>query len=382
MYFLIERYLLWPLTAWMPVSSQLALGHTGYPLLQYSKKELLPKDYILITGDSYAYGVGEHLYDNIKQRRLQYHAGHTLHSITSRDVIALGFPHMGNIDDTAIIPATFIEKIKNKYHYSVEDPKFILAFFYEGNDLANNIEDLEYRHPDFKYAMGASDNSERFLDHLRKSVAKETISTETTTKHLLADLFFGVFYLSDFLNSPRRIYGPDTPGSTNRIMQNGKIIAIPDRLESMGMFLSDEEFFLGVFVFENSLKILQERYPHSKIGIVYIPSALSSYELASPEVSVFVHTMTRQEPVSYPASQVNKTSHKTCEAIYQVAQTQHAGFVDARQHFRQITQTRQLHGSKDWNHPNQAGYIALGEVTYILFQQLNSGMPPSPCAAL
>jgi len=379
MYVFIERYLLWPLTTLMPVSSQFALGDTGYPLLQYSKKELIPKNYILITGDSYAYGVGEHLYDNIKQKRLQYHAGHTLNAITSKDVIALGFPHIGNIDSTAIIPTTFAEKIKKKYGYAIEDPEYILVYFYEGNDLANNIEDVEYRHQDFDYRAGAADNDNRFLDHLRKITFSEVATTEIRAAPLLAEFFGGIIYLSDFFHPPRRIYGPDTPGPTNKIIQNGKVVAIPDRLEAMGMFLSDEQFLLGAFVFKNSLKILQERYPKSKIGVIYIPSALSSYEIASPEVAVFVHTMTRQAEVIYPTSHVYQTSNKTCEAIHQIAQAQQVGFVDARSYFRELTKTTQLHGSKDWNHPNKAGYIALGEITYTLVQQLNSGKPPSSC---
>jgi hypothetical protein len=382
MYLLIAQYLLWPITALMPVSSQFALGYTGYPLLQYTKKELLPKHYILITGDSYAYGAGEYFYDNIKQKKLQYHAGHTLHTLTSRDVIVLGFPHMGNIDDLAIIPTTFIEKIQNKYGYSIEDPEFILAFFYEGNDLANNVEDLEYQYPEFNYVAGAGDNGEIFLELLGKKIIDDQNAPDETTGSLLADFLAGIVILSDHVHPPRRIYGPDSPGSINKIVQNEKVMAIPDRLEPMGMFLSDHEFLLGTFVFENSLKVLQKRYPHSKIGVIYIPSPLSSYKIASPEVSVFVHTMTRQQEVFYPASRVNEMSNKTCSAIQQIVQAQHVGFMDARPHFREIGQTTQLHGSKDWNHPNHEGYIALGEVAHMLFQQLNSGAPPSSCENL
>lgn len=384
LYYLVEKFLFWPLTALMPASTQWALGDTGYPLLQYSKKKLVPEDYIVITGDSYALGVGSWLYREIKQHRPDYHAGHILHKLSSRDVITLGQPGDGSIRGIAIRPSAFIEKIHNKYRIQLKEPTVIIAYFYEGNDIHNNVNNIHHvldRILPADYDMSRVYDSDYFQEFIHSQVVadqKAFMNAPFNSGFVLADFFVSIMRMSPYLSNPHIIYGPDTPGTINAALQNGTVIPIPDGLEPMGLQLTEDEFKLGVYVFEQSIKYLVTHFPNSKIGVVYIPSPLSSYTLASSTVSINVEG----DRMSYPAANVRALSNRTCSAIHHITQSYHLGFIDLRPRIRKITETRDVLSANDWNHFNQEGYTALGEASNALLQQLTSGASPTSCAAL
>jgi hypothetical protein len=111
-------------------------------LAQSSKKSLLPNEYIAITGDSYAIGAGDWLAEVRKKSFLgspDYSPAHMLYKKTGIDVVSFGQGGVGSfrgIWKETITQFLYINSIKD-YHLS--PPKYLLVFFYEGNDIYNNF---------------------------------------------------------------------------------------------------------------------------------------------------------------------------------------------------------------------------------------------------
>ena len=114
-------------------------------LAQSSKKSLLPKEYIAILGDSYAVGVGDWL-DKARKNSFfgspDYSPAHLIHKKTGIDVVSFGQAGVGSFGGIWREPITQFLYINSIKDYQLSPPKYILIFFYEGNDLYNNIQFL------------------------------------------------------------------------------------------------------------------------------------------------------------------------------------------------------------------------------------------------
>ncbi len=125
------------------------LNHTTGPIRklgQYSKKEVIPNDYISIVGDSNVYGFGPWLYQNSwSMGQPTFATHHLLHNGLNRDIIAFGYPGYGTFG-SCLSMVSEMEMLKNSWIWSkIELPDRILVVFYEGNDLINNLHELEQR---------------------------------------------------------------------------------------------------------------------------------------------------------------------------------------------------------------------------------------------
>ena len=111
-------------------------------LAQSSKKNQIPKDYIALTGDSYAVGAGDwlnqvlgnHFWDSP-----DYSAAHLIHKKTGIDVVSFGRAGAGSFDGIWLEPVTQFLYINSVRDYKLSPPKDILIFFYEGNDVYDNV---------------------------------------------------------------------------------------------------------------------------------------------------------------------------------------------------------------------------------------------------
>ncbi|MBT5550465.1 MAG: hypothetical protein HOJ79_08290 [Nitrospina sp.] len=114
-------------------------------LAQYSKKSVIPRDYIAIFGDSNSVGVGD-LYIDLTKRSEDwypdYAPAHFLHKKLKIDVVSFGFAGAGSLDGIWGGPVKQFSYINSK-GFDLKSPKTILIFFYEGNDLGNNLQFLK-----------------------------------------------------------------------------------------------------------------------------------------------------------------------------------------------------------------------------------------------
>ena len=114
-------------------------------LAQSSKKGLLPNEYIAIAGDSYAVGAGSWLEEVRKNSFFgspDYSPAHLIYEKTGIDVVSFGQGGVGSFGGIWKEPITQFLYINSVKNYQLSPPKYFLVFFYEGNDIYNNVQFL------------------------------------------------------------------------------------------------------------------------------------------------------------------------------------------------------------------------------------------------
>ena len=115
-------------------------------LVSTPKKEVIPKQYLAIVGDSNTYGFGPWLYDNswsMEQPSFAVH--HLLHASLKKDVVSFGYPGFGSLG-ASLSMVSELQMLKNSWLWpKIDNPLEILFVFYEGNDLINNLHEVEQR---------------------------------------------------------------------------------------------------------------------------------------------------------------------------------------------------------------------------------------------
>jgi predicted choloylglycine hydrolase len=110
-----------------------------------------------------------------------------------------------------------------------------------------------------------------------------------------------------------------------------------------------------MLVLDRSLNWLRHRYADVPTAIVYIPSPLSLYHFAGGDVSYC------SIPVSHSsADKIARNSDFISSLVQKSATNQGIDFIDPRPSLRALAATTVIHGPKDWDHFNEAGYRALG----------------------
>ena len=113
-------------------------------------------------------------------------------------------------------------------------------------------------------------------------------------------------------------------------------------------------------VFDVSLEWLRRNFT-AATTVVYIPSPAAIYRHAAASVDVYTRwPLNEVQPVA--AAEIYAASQRTCEQIRALALRHGARFIDARPTLRAAAATAVIHGPRDWNHFNNAGYRVLGEI--------------------
>ena len=146
----------------------------------------------------------------------------------------------------------------------------------------------------------------------------------------------------------------------NNIFIDSNIVTIPDKLQSPALELTNEDLKLAIYVFEQSLKYMQNAFPSSKIGIVYIPSPLSSYKIASSKVNIFCYD---NRDIVYNSNYVRERSNEIASIIMNISKDANISFLDSRDYIGIKSINTIIHGPEDWKHFNQIGYSILAEAT-------------------
>ena len=111
-------------------------------LAQSSKKSTLPHEYIAIVGDSYALGAGDWLEEVRGTSFLgspSYSPAHLINEKTGIDVVSFGQGGVGSFGGIWKEPITQFLHINSVKNYHLSPPKYFLVFFYEGNDIYDNV---------------------------------------------------------------------------------------------------------------------------------------------------------------------------------------------------------------------------------------------------
>lgn len=359
----IEKYLV----TRTPLKFQFALPEALKVLTQSSKKERIPEHYIALAGDSYAQGKGDWLLDSNPDSNPAYHSAHVLSDLSGHDVISFGKSGSGNLKGWAREPAARYRFTREHIDDSLEAPEIIFAYFYAGNDFMENVVDIS---DDFLPVYGReglhSENSWReFFDN---SVQHYKVGPFRGIDSNFGWLPRAVVKLirEELKNKPPGAELGDiqlmSPGKTNYALVNASQTALPDGLQSPGLELDDDEFELGRIGMQQALRYLQQRFSQSSIVVVYIPSVLESYEIASPQVSVENRLSQRKHlsgPFLYSRDELLQRSNEMFASVSQAATKLSIPVIDTRPAIRTASAKTIIHGPKDWLHFNRTGYKAL-----------------------
>ncbi len=367
----------------------------GYKVLgQSTKKTVVPKDYIAIVGDSHALGTGDWFKETVRKHKFSqgdYHSAHVLYNRIGRDIISYGALGSGSLRGLVSQPIAHFKHINSLRAFELEQPKMILVYFFEGNDLNDNVIDLQGRYKDF-FETNALYDTALFEDFIQKQVLeKEPLyHADGPLKNFLFTRFLIESVGDNVVNEVKRglkkikkFFGkkvekqddtsqPPAPSHNDMAMIGGKEFPVPLNSQHPAMTLTDEETRQAIYVFEQSLLFLAKYFHESAIAVVYIPSPLSSYQWASPTVTIQTG---KQGLVKFESSAIHERSQELCLKIETIARNHQFDFADTRKFFRSAALKDPIHGPQDWLHPNEKGYRALAQGVLTAFFDTEKRFP-------
>jgi hypothetical protein len=340
------------------------LPDTAGVLVQNSKSEFVPHNYIAILGDSIAEGVGDWLLEANGDRTKPFHSADVIRRITGRDVVSFG--RVGASSPQALVgrPATIFAGTDCYFFPRIEAPQEMVIYFSEATDISDNDHFLSRV---IKRHGNASDDSiDQFLLNEFASVSRwkcraylaDTISR--MTKFLFQHHVQGIS-----IEAGR--------GNDNALIVAGEQAPAP-RLAGPGLVYTDDQVRDAIRVFERSLAWLRSRFPDVPTTVVDVPSPASIYTFAAEPI---VTSFGSQPTITASPAQVAMRSDLICDLLRAATLAHGAAYVDARPAVRKAAKTNLVHGPLDWDHLNKAGQHILAE---IVVQQITGAAAPVAAA--
>ena len=314
-------------------------------LSQNTKAGHVPKDFIALVGDSYAEGHGDWLLSAQGNRAKPFNSANVLHDLTGRDVINLGRGGHGSAQAMVRSP-TRILRSRNCYMFpEIAPPRQIFVYFYEGNDIEDNLALATRIAPDGDGGT-LQISIARFLEEDYAAVSS----------WMRCYLYLGdtAWRMTRFL-----ITNKDDWNFQFRPSHHNKVVVAGAQHSTATLQVSlvrpdQRGFEAGMTVYDLSLQWLRRNYASSSIAVVYLPSPAATYRHAGAAVETYGGLI--------PIQQIYAVSQTTCEAIRRATLRQDVQFIDTRPTLRAATATRLIHGPRDWNHFNEAGYRLLAAI--------------------
>ncbi len=384
----------------VPLSIYVGLDD-GYKVLgQSTKRSVVPKDYIAIVGDSHALGTGDWFKQTVRKHKFtqgDYHSAHVLYNRIGRDIISYGALGSGSLRGLVSQPIAHFKHINSLRAFELEQPKMILVYFFEGNDLNDNVIDLQGQYKDILEKISLYDTA-AFENFIQKQVLEKDplYNADGPLKNFLFTRFLIESVGDNVVNEIKRgfkklkkvfskkIEEQDEKNQPQSVSHHndmaligGKEFPIPLNSQHPAMTLTPEETRQAIYVFEQSLLFLAKYFNESAIAVVYIPSPLSSYQWASPTVTI----QTGKGPATFESASIHERSQEICLKIEAIAKNHKFDFADTRQFFRSAALKEPIHGPQDWLHPNEKGYRALAEGVLATFFEAEKSSGILGCAS-
>lgn len=363
-----------------------------WPLFQSSKRSYFPENYIALAGDSYAMGMGDAMYEPIPNaRQPRFGSAHTIQNLTGRDVITFGQPGSGSIRGAISNPVGGLHYLRKAVDEHFPSPKWMLVYFYEGNDLTEN---WMYYEKTFLSDHSATDyeNPQVFDQYIRDiALGRQHLYLAANAVTWQQKLFFyrfvrrvfsekvlgKKFYKKKYPNEFGLIYIPQSrwvprtdTAPVNHALINGKSVPLLDNLQGPSMDLSQEQLVQTVGTFAKSLAWSRAYFPDTQFAVVFIPSVLSSYQLVGNDVDA--QNFLRDNDTRFKTADLEQRHQWIEQQIASIAREQGVPFVDTTEDVRRATQHETLHGPHDWNHFSRKGYEVLGESVVRQLPQLQT----------
>ena len=343
-----------------PLRIHAALPRALRPLAQTSKAGTLPERYIALLGDSNAQGAGDWLLEVDARRNPPFHSAHLLHERTGRDVISFGASGAGSLRAMGTEPQAYVDYLKRTWRHRLADPALFVVYFYEGNDLQDNLRDLDHTYFQGGYDPARIFDGDYFRAFVRETAPLRTpVAEELATWHWTDNFFLARFVLRALGATLAGAWRPAEPapdwrpGRVNRAWIAGAEVALPDGLQAPPLELSAEELELALWADAQAFALLRERFRGVRTLVAYLPAPLSVYRLTSPEVEVQVQR--GEGPSRFPARALAEVSDLVCRRIHAITLGGDGEFVDLRPALRAAALEQPIHGPRDWKHLNRIG---------------------------
>jgi hypothetical protein len=349
---------------YVPVRLHAVLPEEVRVFAQSSKAGVLPRDPVLLLGDSYAEGSGDWVLGTNPNRNGPFHSAHVIQALTGRDVVTLGVSGAGSAEGIAAFPAIAYAHAKRAWYLRLPEPHVAVVYFYEGNDLNNNMA--------FLARWVADSDSSDLVERIDRSIAAYPAALRVPTEGWL---HFPLLHFS--VRLVQRIYADATRAAAaqksrsddaataaqadgpNVVEVAGRAVELPPNLQSPALELTRPELERAVLVYERSLAFLRKLLPATPVLVAYLPSPLSSYRLLGPEMSNQQYVPGRA--TRHPRERVAERSNAICDLIRTATIGQGAGFLDLRTAIRAASASDLVHGPRDFKHFNRKGMEALGQ---------------------
>jgi hypothetical protein len=348
--------------------------HFGAPgiLAQPTKAGVVPRDYALLLGDSFAHGAGDWMLTADHGANARFHSLHVLRDLTGWDLISMGHSGSGSLDGYVGNPRHDFAVINASPFLRLGPPRRILVYFYEGNDIINNTTD------GFDSLDAAIAEADRRIAYATKGIKPFFFSISAALRILRHNvrIAFGKGR-PDLVQYPPQPSWATRKRGENALLVGGRTVHAP-ALQGPSPRLSAANLQKGVAVFATALRHLKARFPGSEIAVVYIPAVIVSYAHAGDAVAVELQrpgNPRSQESIRF----MEQRSDGICGALKQETLAAGARFIDTRPGIRAAAKTRILHGPRDAAHFNRAGYEALAAA---IVDGLKNSVGSGPCTAI
>jgi hypothetical protein len=346
----------------LPLKLHVTLDPWQRVLAQSSKRGAVPeRGYVAILGDSFAAGLGDWLLEADPDANPPFHAAHVLHERLGRDVVSFGHSGDGSMQGWVKRPfrtRAFLARTR----YALPDPGLFVAYYYEGNDLNDNLRELGLRRRE------AGELMRRDPDALARRIGLELEELAAPGRDLptLYDRLLVARVAHQTLRYAIRGWPgisrrPYATGDVNRAWIGGREVALPQPIQTAGVHLEPDDAEVALQVLEESLRFLHAHTRGVPILLVYVPAALTTYRIVSAEVEVRPRKREPHVVERHPTAAVAARSNFVCGRLHALAQAEGIGFADARATLWPLAREQLVHGPRDFAHFNRAGYTALAD---------------------
>ena len=367
------------------------------PLTFNTKHGILPRNYVLVLGDSYAAGMGGDTVYNTTRQTTTNHYLELLHQRTGHDFLNLGIEGASNPRGFLLHPVAVFEKLRDtSFIGTLDSPSIIVGLFYEGNDFIDNLE-FATRHLDFQPSESSNlignlnQYSGTLIDKYRIQWLGGRVRPLDGVRFLLRSVWRS--YVQDNQNQTENSNPPSqktnspTELTDNRIRFESTISVVSSNLQMPPISLSPRQTTLSTELAVQSLLLLNKKLNSQAIYLFYIPSVAVCYEffegafIIPEEGPAPVRATNRflvdkmryhlqdkviareQGPPHFSLDQAiirAANRHLVDQMRYRLRGTG-IQFVDLTAVFQDVARKTAIHGPTDWQHLNPTGYNLLAD---------------------
>jgi hypothetical protein len=254
------------------------------------------------------------------------------------------------------------------------EPHQILIVFYEGNDLINNLHEVQHRGLQIRNI-----SQENFQQQIKRLIKDESaklksgfsfmdhIATLNLTSGLLKNYFYKYFPENDHLIDPIIDVVPNQPSESqdkpnepeNIALVGGKKIPL-GYLEGPALHLTNSEINRSLEITKQSFNYIKKKFPRSQIDVVYLSTALSLYDfnkskLRPAPLKLDIKRETSRDRI-FSQQEVKLKNMHLRRALELITEEIKIGFIDTTESMSKLAKNYRLHGPRDPIHLNRKGY--------------------------